>query len=44
MSDCKASYLETMGLNGPHKESARQAALNRAHAIRQFEIDLYWKR
>ena len=44
MSECKASYLETMGLNGPIKKSARQAALNRAHAIRQFEIDLYWKR
>lgn len=44
MSEPRAKYLRTVGLQALSKKSARKAALDRAHAIRQFEIDLYWKR
>ncbi|MBZ5522609.1 MAG: hypothetical protein LAP21_10265 [Acidobacteriia bacterium] len=43
-------YLEALGItlvgNRPDGENARKlkAALSRAHEIRQFEIELYWKR
>lgn len=44
MSGNRTRYLATLGAVGPSKKPAREAALERAHAIREFEIDLYWKR
>jgi len=44
MSEARKVYLTSMGLSAANKKQARQAALERAHEIRQFEIDLYWKR
>lgn len=37
-------YLGQLGLGGSDKKAAREAALNRAHTVRAFEIELYWKR
>jgi hypothetical protein len=39
-------YLEALGLNPilPRDRERIKAALNRAHDIRKFEIELYWKR
>jgi hypothetical protein len=43
-SDPRKIYLETLNLRGTKKKKARETALQRAHEIRQFEIELYWKR
>jgi hypothetical protein len=37
-------YRDKLGLKGVRRKKAREAALARAHEIRQFEIELYWKR
>jgi hypothetical protein len=37
-------YLIATGLFGPKRSCARRQALDRAWAVRNFEIDLYWKR
>jgi hypothetical protein len=37
-------YRENLELTGAPRKKAREAALARAHDIRQFEIELYWKR
>lgn len=37
-------FLLAAGLAGPERASARRQALDRAWAVRNFEIDLYWKR
>lgn len=37
-------YRAAMGWDGPPHEDVVKAALERAHQIRQFEIDLSWKR
>jgi len=42
LTDAKDTYIGTLNLRG--KKEARAAALERAHEIRQFEIELYWKR
>ncbi|HEX8224141.1 MAG TPA: hypothetical protein VF605_10025 [Allosphingosinicella sp.] len=44
MSEGRDLYLQTLGAAGTDKKDARKAALERAHAIREFEIELYWKR
>lgn len=44
MSETKAIYLKSIGLSGSRKKAARRDALERAHAIREFEITLYWQR
>jgi hypothetical protein len=44
MGAAQEVYRETLGLLGPGKGIARETALSRAHQIRQFEIELYWKR
>lgn len=44
MSKNRELYLKTTGLKPANKKAIRKAALDRAHDIRQFEIDLYWKR
>lgn len=44
MKEGRKVYLQTLGAVGESKKEARKAALERAHAIREFEIDLYWKR
>lgn len=44
MSENRRRYLETTGLSAINKKAIRKAALDRAHDIRKFEIDLYWKR
>jgi hypothetical protein len=44
VTDARQTYLKTLGLEADSKEAIRKAALDRAHDIRQFEIDLYWKR
>lgn len=41
MSGRRAAYLAALGARN---RTQRQAAFIRAHQIRQFEIDLYWKR
>lgn len=43
-TDPREIYLDTLNLLGATKMKARQAALVRTHEIRQFEIELYWKR
>ena len=40
----RQKYLETLGLSKATDKKLRAAALERAHVIRQFEIELYWKR
>lgn len=40
----RQKYLSDMGLWGGDKEDARRRALDRAHEIRKFEIELLWKR
>jgi len=44
MSEVRKLYLRTLGLQASNKKGARSAALQRAHEIREFEIELYWKR
>lgn len=44
MPDARTVYLQTIDLEEFGKKEIRKAALDRAHDIRQFEIDLYWKR
>lgn len=44
MSEARNLYLRTIGLNASNKKELRKAALARAHDVRQFEIELYWKR
>jgi len=39
-----AATAETSATSDDHGRQARLAALNRSHEIRQFEIELYWKR
>jgi hypothetical protein len=39
-----AAVDDTDITTGGHEREARLAALKRSHEIRQFEIDLYWKR
>ncbi len=44
MSKIQDTYFMTADLESVGGTDAHKAALNRAHSIRQFEIDLYWKR
>ncbi len=44
MSTGREKYLRALGLLPGDREESRKAALGRAHSIRQFEIELYWKR
>ena len=44
MSEANEFYQKALGLCGTGKKKERAAALARAHEIRQFEIELYWKR
>lgn len=44
MSEVRNAYLRASGLIALSSKSARKAALDRAHDIRKFEIELYWKR
>lgn len=44
MAKAKAIYLGVIDLEGAGKKAARKAALERSHDVRQFEIELYWKR
>jgi hypothetical protein len=44
MSSARLLYLKTVGLENDDKSGIRKAALDRAHEIREFEIELYWKR
>jgi hypothetical protein len=44
MTEAKRLYLQTLGLAATNKKGARLAALTRSHLLRQFEIELYWKR
>lgn len=44
MNEIRRTYLRAAGLIAIDKRHARKAALDRAHDIRKFEIDLYWKR
>ena len=44
MSEARKTYLRAAGLIAQNKRDARKAALDRAHDIRKFEIELYWKR
>lgn len=44
MSKPRDTYLDTIDLKGDKNAEIRKAALDRAHEIRQFEIELYWKR
>lgn len=41
MSVTKEAYFEALGTND---EGIIQAAFNRAHEVRKFEIELYWRR
>ncbi|MFG6627022.1 hypothetical protein [Sulfitobacter sp. 1A12056] len=40
----REEYLTAAGLAGPDRSCARRQALDRAWSVRNFEIDLYWKR
>lgn len=40
----RKEYLTAAGLAGPDRSCARRQALDRAWSVRNFEIDLYWKR
>lgn len=44
MSEARTVYLNSIGLGAANKKKARDRALQRAHEVRQFEIELYWKR
>lgn len=44
MNEVRRTYLRAAGLIAIDKRDARKAALERAHDIRKFEIELYWKR
>lgn len=44
MSEARKTYLRAAGLIALNKRDARKSALDRAHVIRMFEIELYWKR
>lgn len=44
MSEARKAYLRAAGLIALNKREARKSALDRAHVIRMFEIELYWKR
>jgi hypothetical protein len=44
VSEARKTYLRAAGLIALNKREARKAALDRAHDIRKFEIELYWKR
>lgn len=44
MRDHTDLYLETLGLSASSRRGARKSALSRAHDLRKFEIELYWKR
>ena len=44
MSVATDFYRDKLGFKGTQRKKAREAALSRSHEIRQFEIDLYWKR
>lgn len=44
MSENRKAYLRALRLIATDKRAAREAALERAHDIRKFEIELYWKR
>ena len=45
-SRLREKYFEALGVqkNAASESSKLEAALKRAHEIRQFELDLYWKR
>lgn len=44
MSENRKTYLRTLRLIANDRRAAREAALERSHDIRKFEIELYWKR
>ena len=44
MSEARKTYLTTLSLDDPNQKVSRKSALERAHDIRKFEIELYWKR
>ncbi len=44
MSEARKVYLKAANLAALNRKEARRAALARAHDIRKFEIELYWKR
>jgi hypothetical protein len=44
VSNATDFYREKLGFRGVQRKKAREAALARSHEIRQFEIELYWKR
>ena len=44
MSEATEFYRQALDLSGAGGKKERAAALERAHEIRQFEIELYWKR
>jgi hypothetical protein len=44
VSEAVDFYRDKLDLKGAQRKGAREAALARAHEIRQFEIELYWKR
>jgi len=46
MGGLRDSYFTALGLNGDDDQSVKrlEAAFARAHQLRQFEIELYWKR
>jgi hypothetical protein len=43
-ADPSSTYLEALALPPGEAKAAQKAALARAHVLRQFEIDNYWKR
>jgi hypothetical protein len=42
--DCAERYFQALALPGSSPSTAHAAALDRAHELRKFEIENYWKR